>query len=167
VTIDIPGVVVSQRRTWPDQRGDFLELFRSDEYPEAFVQFNHSFSRANVLRGLHYHRHQADLWYIVRGLAQVALADLRGDRAHVEVFDLRGGSATTVYIPPGVAHGYLAVDDVDMLYAVTRTYDPDDEHGVAWNDPELGIAWRVRDPVLSERDRTNPQLRWPDLPSFS
>ena len=88
MTIDIPGVVVSQRRTWPDQRGDFLELFRSDEYAEAFVQFNHSFSRANVLRGLHYHRHQADLWYIVRGLAQVALADLRGDRPLVEVFDL-------------------------------------------------------------------------------
>jgi dTDP-4-dehydrorhamnose 3,5-epimerase len=167
VTIDIPGVVVSQRRTWPDQRGDFLELFHSDEYADAFVQFNHSFSRANVLRGLHYHRHQADLWYIVRGLAQVALADLRGDRPFVEVFDLGGGSATTIYIPPGVAHGYLAIDDVDMLYAVTRTYDPDDEQGVAWNDSELGIAWRVHDPILSERDRTNPPLRWPDLPSFS
>ena len=50
MTSDIPGVVVSQRRTWPDERGDFLELFRSDEYPQAFVQFNHSFSRANVLR---------------------------------------------------------------------------------------------------------------------
>ena len=54
-----------------------------------------------------------------------------------------------------------------MLYAVTRTYDPDDEQGVAWNDRELGIRWRVPDPVLSERDRTNPELRWQDLPSFS
>jgi dTDP-4-dehydrorhamnose 3,5-epimerase len=60
-----------------------------------------------------------------------------------------------------VAHGYLAVRDLDLIYLVTRTYDPADEHGIAWNDPALGIDWGVEEPVLSPRDQSNQPLQWP------
>lgn len=159
-TSAIPGVVFSARTTWPDHRGSFLELFRASEYSDEFVQINHSFSRCGVLRGLHYHQRQADLWYVVRGLAQVALADIRGTRPVVEIFELSGDSAATLYIPPGVAHGYLAVEDLDLIYAVTQTYNPGDEHGLAWDDATLAIPWRFTDPILSARDAGNTALKW-------
>jgi dTDP-4-dehydrorhamnose 3,5-epimerase len=79
----------------------------------------------------------------------------------VETFELDEQSATTLLIPPGVAHGYLALDDLDLIYLVTRTYDPMDEQGIAWNDPQLAVEWDVQDVVVSERDRTNPPLEWP------
>jgi dTDP-4-dehydrorhamnose 3,5-epimerase len=185
-TSAIPGVEISNRRTFPDERGSFLELMRRSDHGLEFVQANHSFSRAGVVRGLHYHRHQHDLWYIVRGRARIGLADLRGreplvetfgppsppppqfrlpppppPEPLVETFDLDERSAATLLIPPGVAHGYLAIDDLDLIYLVTRTYDPDDEHGIAWNDPVLGIDWQIGTPVLSPRDQMNPPLQWP------
>jgi dTDP-4-dehydrorhamnose 3,5-epimerase len=160
-TSAIPGVVFTERQTFPDERGTFLELLRTSESSLDFVQVNHSFSRAGVLRGLHYHHHQHDLWYISRGQARVALVDLRGERPNVETHDLDERSAATLLIPPGVAHGYLAVRDLDVIYLVTRTYDPADEHGIAWDDPLLAIDWGVDEAVLSDRDRSNPPLEWP------
>ena len=77
----IPGVVFSELDVHADARGSFAEIMRADAFPERFVQSNHSKSQAGVLRGLHYHRDQADLWYVMRGRAQVALADLRTGRA--------------------------------------------------------------------------------------
>ncbi|HWC14513.1 MAG TPA: dTDP-4-dehydrorhamnose 3,5-epimerase family protein [Actinomycetota bacterium] len=153
----IPGVIVSDVKRLPDARGSFAEIARESAYPETFVQLNHSHSRGRVLRGLHFHREQADLWYVVRGRAQVALVDLRdGGRHRVETLVLDGSQPQTLYIPPGVAHGYLALTDVDLFYLVTREYDETDEFGVAWDDPGLAIPWELSDPVLSERDRSNP-----------
>jgi len=160
-TSAIPGVVFSQRQTFPDERGNFLELLRTSESPLDFVQVNHSFSQQGVLRGLHYHHHQHDLWYVVRGTARVALVDLRGERPAVETFELDEQSACTLLIPPRVAHGYLAVRDLDLIYLVTRTYDPADEHGIEWNDPALAIDWGIDEPVLSPRDQSNQPLQWP------
>lgn len=160
-TSAIPGVEFSERQTFPDERGTFLELLRTSESELEFVQVNHSFSQKGVLRGLHYHHHQHDLWYVVKGRARVALVDLRGERPVVETFDLDERSAATLVIPPRVAHGYLAVEDLDLIYLVTRTYDPADEHGIAWNDPLLAIDWGIDEPILSQRDRTNPPLEWP------
>jgi dTDP-4-dehydrorhamnose 3,5-epimerase len=167
----IPGLEIWQPRVFADERGAFLEVFRAQALPEAMVQSNHSQSRAGVLRGLHYHRHQADLWYVVKGSAQVGLVDLR-DRTEplaVETFVIGEDQPTAVYIPPGVAHGYLALTDMDMIYWVTSEYDPADEHGVAWDDAAIGLPWRVNGtpPVLSERDLANPPLSWDQIPSFS
>ena len=73
-----------------------------------------------------------------------------------------------MFIPPGVAHGYLALTDLDVIYWVTGEYDPGDEHGVAWNDPTLGIPWQIdTEPVVSERDAKNPGLDWELVPTFS
>ena len=142
---------------------------RAAKYSEEFVQANHSRSKAGVLRGLHYHRHQADLWYVVRGRMQVGLADLRERRVPPATASLvlDSDAPSVLYVPTGVAHGFLALTDIDLIYFVTRYFDATDEFGVAWDDPTLAIHWENPRPILSERDRGNSQLRWDDIPSFS
>jgi dTDP-4-dehydrorhamnose 3,5-epimerase len=162
-------VILSKPVAHRDPRGRFTEIMRAAHFPETFVQSNHSRSQQGVLRGLHYHRHQADLWYVVSGKAQVGLADLRELRNPplVATVVLDGDEPQTLYIPAGVAHGFLAVTDVDLIYFVSAYYDATDEHGVAWDDPTLAIPWEISDPVLSGRDAENPRLSWEDIPSFS
>lgn len=159
---EIPGVFLGSPQVREDSRGFFLEIFREDLLSDRFVQANHSFSRAGVLRGLHYHRHQADAWYVIEGEAQAALADLRApaETPRVATVDLVAKLPQVLYIPAGVAHGFLAVTDVNLIYWVTNYYDATDEHGVAWDDSTLAVPWRIKDPVLSDRDRNNPRLDW-------
>jgi dTDP-4-dehydrorhamnose 3,5-epimerase len=147
-----------------DERGAFVELFRSGWAPAglAVAQANLSVSRAGVVRGMHYHRHQADYWCVVQGRAFVALADLRGaTAAPVPSLTLEleaGRAARGLFIPPGVAHGFAAMSDVRLVYLVDRPFDGTDEHGFAWNDPELGIRWPISRPVVSGRDASAPPL---------
>lgn len=145
-----------------DSRGSFAEIVREEAFDTQFVQSNHSHSKAGVLRGLHYHGKQADAWYVIRGEAQAMLADLRVKKSHPAVVsvDLSEKDPRVLYIPPGVAHGFLAITDVDLIYWVTHYYDSTDEHGVAWDDPSLNAPWRLKDPILSDRDRSNPRLDW-------
>lgn len=166
--ITIPGVQLIDREAFIDVRGRFVEVFRASELPEQFVQANHSKSVKGVLRGLHYHRHQSDLWYLVSGKVQVVLADLRvrGGVPEVANFELDGDNPVALYIPPGVAHGFAALTDVDLLYWVTTEYDPADEHGIAWDDPTLDVPWKVTDPHLSDRDVSNPPFLWDDIPTY-
>ena len=166
----IEGVRIWRPQVHADARGRFVEVFRTAAVPEPLVQSNHSRSAPGVLRGLHYHRHQADLWYLVSGRAQVGLADLRTRRPDpvTHAFVLDGETPTAVYIPAGVAHGYLALTEIDLIYWVTREYDPADERGVTWDDPTLAIDWQVdAPPVVSERDASNPPLEWDLIPAFS
>jgi dTDP-4-dehydrorhamnose 3,5-epimerase len=158
----IPGVVLLRPDVHGDDRGFFLETIREDAVGTAFVQGNHSHSRAGVLRGLHFHARQADAWYVVRGRCRVGLADLRtrtGKPASLTV-DLSEDDPATLYIPPGVAHGFAAVTELDLVYWVTHYFDGRDEHGVAWNDPTLAVPWEVRDPILSDRDAAAGPLDW-------
>jgi dTDP-4-dehydrorhamnose 3,5-epimerase len=166
----IDGVRIWRPQVHGDDRGRFVEVFRAASLPEPMAQSNHSRSAKGVLRGLHYHRDQADLWYLVAGRAQVGLADLRtGEGVPVtHSFVLDGDRPTAVYVPAGVAHGYLALTEIDLIYWVTREYDPDDENGVAWDDPTLAIDWQLDGPpVVSERDARNPRLQWDLIPAFS
>lgn len=168
MTVGIEGVVIRSLERFTDERGAFTELARFARYPGEFRQANHSRSAAGVLRGLHYHQYQADLWYVVRGRAQVAIADLRHPPdASTHVFTMTGDEPAVAYIPPGVAHGFLAVTDLDLIYLVTEEFDASDEHGLAWNDPTLDIRWDTSTPILSERDQANEPLRWNRLPAFS
>lgn len=164
----IPGVKLVRVRQRADDRGFFREIFREEDLEGRFVQANHSRSRAGVLRGMHYHRRQADAWYLASGNAQVALADLRYRvaRPQVEVFDLSDEDPAVLYVPPGVAHGFLALTDVELIYWVTAYYDASDEFAVAWDDPALGITWKLAEPVLSARDAEAPRLDWARVGSF-
>lgn len=147
-----------------DGRGYFMETYRASWLPESdFVQGNTSKSDGGVLRGLHYHLRQEDLWFIPSGSALVTLIDLRASSStylQVEQFELSGPQA--VYIPIGVAHGFYAPAVTLMSYLVSGYYDGSDELGVRWNDPDLGIKWPVAEPVVSDRDQTAP--KWADVP---
>jgi dTDP-4-dehydrorhamnose 3,5-epimerase len=158
----IPGVVVVVPEVHADDRGFFLETLREDVLGTTFVQGNHSRSKAGVLRGLHYHARQADAWYVVHGRCRVGLADLRKrtERPASLTIDLSEDDPATLFIPPGVAHGFAALTDLDLVYWVTHYFDGTDEHGVAWNDPTLAVPWEIPDPLLSERDAGAGSLEW-------
>lgn len=125
------------------------------------VQANVSRSRAGVLRGMHFHLRQADLWLLVEGRAVAATTDLRpllsGGAADSQVVSMEPGDA--LYIPARVAHGFLALTDMALVYLVSREYDASDEHGFAWNDPDAGIEWPAVPGIVSPRDQDNPALR--------
>jgi dTDP-4-dehydrorhamnose 3,5-epimerase len=145
-----------------DARGQFVETYRQEFLPGSrqMVQSNRADRVAGSIVGLHYHLHQADYWYVPNGLARVVLHDLRADSptcGATESFDLGGEEHPGVYIPPGVAHGFAALTDATITYLVDGYYNPDDELGVAWDDPEIGADWGVTDPVLSVRDQENPK----------
>ena len=147
-----------------DARGRFVETYRRQWFPlgREMVQANRSEKQAGAVVGLHYHLHQADYWYVLRGRARVVLHDLRQGSAtdgRTEVFDLVGEEEEGVFIPPGVAHGFASSSDVLLWYLVDGYYNPADELGLAWDDPEVGADWGITDPVLSPRDRSNPLRR--------
>jgi dTDP-4-dehydrorhamnose 3,5-epimerase len=158
----IAGVVVVSPDVHGDSRGCFVETFRKEWVPGAaeMVQANRADRKEGALVGLHYHLHQADYWYVPFGRALVVLHDLRassptdGATLTLEIgeHDHRG-----VYIPPGVAHGFYALTDMTITYLVDHYYNPADELGVAWDDPELGVSWPTVSPELSGRDRANPK----------
>ena len=165
----LPGVRYGAIVRHADQRGSFRELWRAGDFPdEPFVQANLSTSVAGVLRGLHLHRHQDDLWIVADGRAFVALVDLRpmldgtGTAPRIETRELRADE--WVVIPTGIAHGFLALDTLQLIYLVTNEYDGSDELGFAWDDPTVAVDWPALAgtpdgrPILSERDGANPPL---------
>lgn len=159
----IRGVYVVPLRAVADSRGYFFESFRQTWLPAipAMVQGNVSFSKTGVLRGMHYHLHQADFWLAPSGHLQAALYDLRTSsptRGASQLLELGEAHPFGVYIPAGVAHGFYTLSPSIMTYLVDRYYDSSDEHGVRWDDPALGLAWGVGDPIVSARDQGNPLL---------
>jgi dTDP-4-dehydrorhamnose 3,5-epimerase len=118
-----------------------------------------------VLRGLHYHHKQVDYWYVARGKIRVGVVDLRPNSPTYlagETIEMSADDNLGLYIPIGVAHGFLALELTTLIYTVDNYYDGDDEFGVAWNDPDVNLDWAVTDPVLSPRDQKNPFLK--DIP---
>jgi dTDP-4-dehydrorhamnose 3,5-epimerase len=159
---EIDGVVLVHLSQSPDERGRFLETFRQEWFPTAppMIQANRSDSHASVVRALHYHLHQADYWYAPRGRLFVALHDLRRSsptNGASQTLEIGDGNEIGIYIPPGVAHGFQALTECTLTYLVDRYYDPGDENGLAWDDPDAGIPWPLSGAMLSERDRTNPK----------
>jgi len=158
---EIADVVVVDPGAHGDERGRFVETYRRSWFPlgREMVQGNRSEKQAGAVVGLHYHLHQADYWYVLRGRARVVLHDLRAGsptEATTMHVDLDGDVERGLFIPPGVAHGFASITDMLMWYLVDGYYNPDDELGLAWDDPALGADWGLVDPVLSERDRANP-----------
>jgi dTDP-4-dehydrorhamnose 3,5-epimerase len=180
VPVGLAGVLVIEPDIHKDARGFFLETYHADKYhaggvPGVFVQDNHSRSAGGTVRGLHLQprRPQGKLIRVIEGEIFDVAVDVRlgspGFGKWVGV-TLSAGNFRQCYIPPGFAHGFAVVSDVAQVeYKCTELYDPAGELGIAWNDPEIGIAWPIRQPVLSERDKHHPPLSAliARLPSFA
>lgn len=165
----IPGILLARLRPFADDRGRFIETFRVEWFPQRewrHVQSNRSDSRAGVLRGLHYHFNQVDYWYVLSGRIRVGLVDLRRSSPafrRAETIDMDAADDRGLFIPVGVAHGFLALTDVTLVYVVDNYYDGADENGLAWNDPDVVVPWGIIEaPLISGRDAANPRFR--DIP---
>lgn len=176
----LPGVLVIESETHADRRGFFREVYRYDKYLAAglgvrFVQDNHSHSVKGVLRGLHYQLKspQGKLVMAVAGEVFDVAVDIRKGSpnfgkwtgVHLSLLNNR-----QVYVPEGFAHGYCVLSEsADVIYKCTELFDPDDQFGVLWSDPDINIEWPVAYPVLSARDAGNPALKeisGDDLPLY-
>ena len=165
----LPGVVLIEPDVYKDARGFFLETYHERKYAEGgipgpFVQDNHSGSARGTLRGLHAQRTrpQGKLVRAVEGaMFDVAVDIRRGSPTFGRWvgFELSGENFLQLWIPPGFAHGFCVTSDrVHVEYKCTDFYDAEDELPVAWNDPEVAIAWPIAQPTLSVKDAQAPRL---------
>lgn len=167
----IPDVKIINPKVFGDQRGFFLETFEQKRYQEklkinlTFVQDNHSRSQKNVLRGLHFQKQnpQGKLVRVVRGEVFDVAVDIRKDSSTygkwVGVL-LSEENKSQLWIPPGLAHGFLVLSDIaDFEYKCTNYYDPNSEGCLLWNDPTVNITWPISTPILSEKDKLGKTLQ--------
>ena len=166
----LPEVLVVEPDVFRDPRGYFLETYHARKYQEqgidaTFVQDNLSRSVQGILRGLHAQRHrpQGKLIRVVEGeIFDVAVDIRRGSPSFARWVGVRlsGENFRQCYVPPGFAHGFCVLSDhVLVEYKVTDFYDPADEIGLIWNDPDLAIQWPITSPVLSAKDGAAQRLR--------
>ena len=169
IRTDLPDVIVIEPVVHRDSRGFFLETYHARRYREAgiaatFVQDNHSRSMRGTVRGLHFQvrRPQGKLVRALFGeMFDVAVDIRRGSPtfgrwvgAHLTAENFR-----QIYVPPGFAHGFCILSEVgEVEYKCTELYDPEDELGIAWNDPQVGIEWPLSEPLLSAKDKAAPRL---------
>lgn len=164
----IPEVVVVHSRRFPDERGYFLETYKASAFSHAgidvtFLQDNHSLSSRGTVRGLHYQlppHEQGKLVRVVTGAVWDVVVDIRRSsptfgRWVAERLD--GETGRMLWVPPGFAHGFIALEDgTHLAYKCTSEYHQDAEAGIRFNDPELAIEWPDLEPLLSERDAALP-----------
>jgi dTDP-4-dehydrorhamnose 3,5-epimerase len=161
---DIEGLLVITPDIYHDDRGFFLESYHAERYsnaglPAHFAQDNQSVSKANVVRGLHFQRppfEQGKLVRVIRGRALDVAVDIRKNSpsyGKVYTIMLNAADQRMLWIPPGFAHGFSALeDDTVFLYKCTKPYHRDSEAGIIFNDPDLKIDWHVKMPVVSSKD---------------
>jgi dTDP-4-dehydrorhamnose 3,5-epimerase len=171
IETSLPGVVVVEPLVFGDDRGFFLESYNEKEFAEIriasrFVQDNHSCSRRNVLRGLHYQirQPQGKLVRAVFGEILDVAVDLRRGSSTFGQWDavqLSEENKRMLWIPAGFAHGFLVTSEkAHVIYKATDYYAPEHERTIAWNDPDLNIAWNLSaDPIVSSKDQRGAALR--------
>jgi dTDP-4-dehydrorhamnose 3,5-epimerase len=169
-TATLPDVLIIEPRVLRDDRGFFVETYHAPRYRAAgvdvaFVQDNHSRSVRGTLRGLHWQtapHPQAKLIRVLDGEILDVAVDVREGSptfGRWVAVTLSAGNFRQLFIPIGFAHGFLVTSAIaDIEYKCSDVYDPAAERGLMWNDPEIGIAWPVTDPILSARDRNHPSL---------
>ncbi len=178
IQTDLPGVVLLQPKVWGDARGFFMETYSETVFADLgittrFVQDNHSMSGKGILRGLHFQltHPQAKLCRVVRGRVLDIAVDIRVGSPHFGQWisaELSEENKTQIFVPRGFAHGFVVLsEEAEFLYKCDDTYHPEDEGGIAWDDPQLNINWMLKEagitiPLLSKKDTTNRCLN--DIP---
>ena len=170
-SLEIPGLLLLTPKIFNDERGFFKETYKFSEFfgfgiRQPFLQANHSLSKKNTLRGLHYQQRpfaQAKLVRVLRGsIFDVALDIRQGSPfygKHVSV-SLSAENHQMLFVPEGFAHGFLATsDEAEVEYFCSAIYSPQHERGILFNDPALAIAWPTTSPILSPKDKLYPTLK--------
>lgn len=172
----IDGVMIVKPELFKDDRGFFMEVFRSDQYaelglPSKFVQFNHSGSVKNTVRGLHFQWEppMGKLMRVVRGEAYLVAVDIRkGSPTLGKHLGMRlsADDPCLIWAPAGFARGFAVLSDyAEIQYLTTGIYNSGAESGILWNDPVLNIQWPVSDPILSGKDAKAQTLEeWLERP---
>jgi dTDP-4-dehydrorhamnose 3,5-epimerase len=166
----LDGILLIEPAVYTDDRGFFLESFEKERYRELgitdeFVQDNHSRSARNVLRGLHFttKKPQAQIVTVMRGKIFDVVVDVRKDSPTFGKWmgiELSDESPMQIYMAHGFAHGFCVLSEyADLHYKVSQRYNPNDDGGLHWNDPDVGIDWPVHTPIISERDKNHPFLQ--------
>lgn len=167
---DLPGVMIIEPKVFGDTRGFFMETWNQARYeelglPAVFVQDNLSYSHKGVLRGLHFQNPNAQgkLVYVLQGEVYDVAVDIRVGSPtfgkSVGVL-LSSENKRQFYIPAGFAHGFCVTSETVLFaYKCTEVYQPQSEHGLDWQDPDLGIQWPLEKPMLSEKDQHYPRLK--------
>lgn len=172
--LDIPGLVLIEAEVFSDSRGFFLETYRKNDFTKAgiyktFTQVDHSRSKKNVLRGLHYQKSpmaQEKLVDVINGEIFDVVVDIRKNSPTYGKWfgiNLGGKKRQMLYIPEGLAHGFCVLSEtVDIIYYCTQVYAPEYQKGILWNDPEINIGWPVKRPNMSDKDKKMPLLSQAD-----
>jgi dTDP-4-dehydrorhamnose 3,5-epimerase len=170
-SLSIPEVILVEPRAFSDDRGYFLESFKSSDFslnhiPSYFVQDNLSFSKQNVIRGMHFQKkpkEQGKLVSVVKGRVLDVAVDLREESPTFMKWiavELNDEKHEMLYIPEGFAHGFLSLtEEVYLVYKCTKEFDLKCDSGVRWDDPDIGIEWPVDKPVVSEKDKRLPYFK--------
>jgi dTDP-4-dehydrorhamnose 3,5-epimerase len=170
IRCDIPGLIILEPKVFGDARGFFIETWQRRRYREAgieldFVQDNVSFSRRGTLRGLHFQNPnpQGKLLQVLQGEVFDVAVDVRRDSPTFGKWHglmLTSENKRQFYVPPGFAHGFVVVSETALFhYKCTELYSPQDEAAILWNDPDIGIDWPVKEPLLSPKDAKALRLR--------
>lgn len=168
----IDDVVIITPRVFNDDRGFFMETYKSTDFinngiKEDFVQDNHSKSSKGVLRGLHYQKlpkAQAKLVRCIKGAIFDVAVDIRKNSETYGKWvgvELSEENKKMLYIPAGFAHGFCVRSEVaEICYKSSDVYSPENDRGIMWNDPEIGIEWALdSEPIISEKDAKHPLLK--------
>jgi len=178
-TTPLQGVLVVNIDFFRDERGFFIESWNKRDFEKVglqseFVQDCHSRSMYRVIRGLHYQDMRAPTAKLVRCTAGKILDVAVDLRVNSDTFgkwfsiELDSETQTQLLVPVGFAHGFAALSNVcEVQYKQTGFYEPETEGGLMWNDPDLGIVWPFKDPILSKRDRNLMSLKqYRENPAF-
>ncbi len=169
--LEIADVILVEPRTFPDDRGFFMESYKESEFIKneiniKFVQDNYSHSSKGVLRGLHYQKDpkaQAKLVMVIKGEIFDVAVDLRKNSPTYGKWVgeiLSEQNHRLLYVPEGFAHGFCVLsDEVDVIYKVNNEYSPENDRGILWSDPEVGVNWPIENPIISEKDTKQPLLK--------
>lgn len=170
-SLTIADVILVEPKVFPDERGFFCETFKASDFAKAnlptnFVQDNFSFSKKNVVRGLHYQKNpnaQGKLVSVVKGSVWDVAVDIRPESTTFKKWvaaELNDQNHFMLYIPPGFAHGFIALTEhVHLMYKCTNEYAQQADAGIRWNDPEIAISWPISNPIVSEKDTALPYIK--------
>ena len=156
---------IIQNKSFKDNRGYFKEIIREEKINKRFPFLVMSFSKKNVIRGLHYQKKKPQGKYIsvIQGKILDVVVDIRKNSKtfgkHYSII-LSNENCTSIYIPPGFAHGFACLGKINtVIYSCTNYRDKDSEQGILWNDKSLKIKWSIKKPIISKKDKLNPKFK--------